>query len=119
MKWFQFCVLLLFLLSGCSNGKIEKVDVYEMKSFSEIEENSLITFTDNKVVDIFINSFKEAKKEPGVVDMTEPEYQVELGEDKYFLWISEDHGTIMNSKDTHTISTLSKHSAKSIYKLLK
>jgi len=50
--------------------------------------------------------------------MADPEYKVELGDESYFLWVSEEYGTIMNLNDTNTIYTLSKSSAKTIKELL-
>lgn len=109
----------MFFVGGCSSINIEKVEVYETESYSVIKKNSLISFTDSKVVSNFVKAFKTAKKQPGIVDMAAPEYKVEFGEETYFLWISEEQGTIMNSNDTHTIFTLSKSSAKIINELLK
>lgn len=50
--------------------------------------------------------------------MTDPQYQFSIGEESYFLWITEDSGTIMNSKDTHTIYTLSSNSVQKIYEFV-
>lgn len=112
---------IIFVLVGCNKGfkEIKQVRVYEMSSFSEMKEDSLTTYTDSDIVRKFINGFKNAKKEPGIVDMADPEYKVELGDEVYFLWTSEDHGTIMNLNDTNTIYTLSKRSAKLIHEVLK
>ena len=108
----------MFSILGFSAKNSDKVDVYEMESFSDIKQDSLISFTDPKIVSDFVKTFKNAKKEPGIVDMADPKYKIEFGQESYFLWISEDHGTIMNVEDTHTIYTLSKSSAKMIYELL-
>lgn len=89
-----------------------------MESFSDIKRDSLISFTDSKVVNNFVKAFNDANKMPGIVDMADPKYKVELGEESYFLWIYEESGTIMNLKDTHTVYTLSKSSAKMINELL-
>lgn len=115
-------VILFFTLfiAGCSHGKSGEVKVYKMKSFSEVNEDSIIVFTDSKDVNLLETAFNNAKKEPGVVNMVDPEYKVEIFDnDSYFLWINEEHGTIMNLKDTHTVYTLSEKSAKAIYELLK
>lgn len=108
-------------MNGCTDGTSmdnEKVSVYEMKSFAEIRKNSLITFTDTKVETAFEEAFHSAERVPGIVDMADPDYRVEFGDEAYFLWISDEHGTIMNTNDTHTIYTLSKSSAKMLYQLL-
>ncbi|MFJ7824834.1 hypothetical protein [Psychrobacillus sp. NPDC096623] len=111
-------VFTLFFLGGCSTKNIQRVDVYEMESFSDIKKDSLTSFTDSKVVNDFVKAFNNAEKMPGIVDMGNPEYKVEFGEESYFLWISEESGTIMNLKDTHTIYVLSKSSAKTVNDLL-
>ena len=119
---FQFIIVMLFIvlfINGCSHGKSEEVTVYEMKSFSEVDEDSITVFTNLTDVNLLVTAFNHAKKEPGIVNMIDPEYKVELRNDSYFLWINEEHGTIMNLKDTHTIYTLSQKSAKAIYELLK
>jgi hypothetical protein len=115
---FIFVVLALAFVGGCSSENIEKVDVYEMESYSVIKKDSLTSYTDSKVVSNFVNAFMNAKKEQGIVDMSEPDYKVEFGEESYYLWVSGEQGTIMNINDTHTIYTLSKSSAKTINELL-
>ena len=110
-------VFTLFFVSGCSSKSIQKVDVYEMESFSDIKKGSLTSFTNSKVVNNFVKAFNNAEKKPGKVDMADPEYKVEIGSETYFLWISEENGTIMNLKDTHTIYTLSKNSTKTMNEL--
>ena len=111
-------VFTLFFLGGCSSKNIQKVDVYEMESFSDIKKDSLTSFTDSKIVNDFVKAFNNAGKRSGIADMADPEYKVEFGEESYFLWISEESGTIMNLKDTHTIYTLSNSSVKTVNELL-
>ncbi|WP_419962312.1 hypothetical protein [Psychrobacillus sp. BM2] len=111
-------VFTLFNLGGCSSKNIQKVNVYEMESFSDIKKDSLTSFTDSKVVNDFVKALNNAEKMPGIVDMADPEYKIEFGEESYFLWISEESSTIMNLKDTHTIYTLSKSSVKRVNELL-
>ncbi|MCM3729959.1 hypothetical protein M3226_31055 [Neobacillus cucumis] len=108
----------VFSTVGCSSRNIEKIDVYQMVSFSDVKENSLISFTDSKDVINFVKEFKKANKEPGIVDMIDPEYKVNFGDESYFLWLNEEHATIMNVKDTHTIYTLPKSSTNTINQLL-
>ncbi|CAM3041798.1 hypothetical protein FITA111629_00110 [Filibacter tadaridae] len=102
-------------LSGCSKGiKEVEVNVYEMESFSEVREDSLVTFTDKKAIKQFKKAFSSAKKQPGAVDMADPQYKVELGGKSFFLWLSQDHGTIMDVEDTNTIYSLTGKSVKSV-----
>ncbi|WP_167578568.1 hypothetical protein [Jeotgalibacillus proteolyticus] len=50
--------------------------------------------------------------------MIDPEYHVEFGQESYYLWISKEHGTIMNQDDSHTTYSLSHDSAEKIYELV-
>ena len=117
MKKYLIISLFLFafipFLSGC-NKEIKKVNVYEMESFSEVREDSLVTFTDKKAIKQFENAFRSAKKQPGVVDMADPQYKVELGGKSFFLWLSQNHGTIMDVEDTNTIYSLTNKSVENI-----
>ena len=122
MVWHKlFIVVMMFsllIIGACANSTVEKVEVYEMASFSEAKSGTSRTFTEFKSVDAFVKAFARANKEPGIVDMIDPGYQVEFDGKSYFLWINEDHGTIMDTIDTHTIYTLSKKSVEKIYELL-
>lgn len=111
-----FIFALIASLSGCSKGikEVKEVNIYEMENFSEVKEDSLVTFTDKKAIKQFKKAFSSAKKQPGVVDMADPQYKVELGEKSFFLWLSQDHGTIMDVEDTNTIYTLTNKSVKNV-----
>lgn len=116
--FFVLIIFALFSTGGFSSKNIEEVHVYEMESFSLIKKDSVTSYTDPGVVSDLIKAFKQAKKDPGVAEMPEPEYKVEFGEESYYLWIDKEYGTIMNFNDTHTTYTLSKGSAKIIYDLV-
>ena len=120
MKKYLIISILIFSLiaslSACSKGikEVKEVNVYELESFSEVKEDSLVTFTDKKAIKQFKKAFSSAKKQPGVVDMADPQYKVELDEKSFFLWLSQDHGTIMDVEDTNTIYTLTNKSVKNV-----
>jgi hypothetical protein len=121
-RYIVFCIAIILILStliGCSNEKIEQINIYEMESFQETKQDSLKVIADKTDITIFNTAFKRAKKNPGIADMADPHYKVELGKETYFLWITEDSGTIENVNDTHTTYSLSKKSAKKVYQLLK
>ncbi|WP_025786212.1 hypothetical protein [Sporosarcina sp. D27] len=108
-------VIFIFVLSGC-NGikKISEVNVFEMESFSEVKEDSLVTFKEKNEIKQFKKAFSSAKKQPGIVDIADPQYKVILGEKSYFLWLSQEHGTIMNVEDTNTIYSLKDNSVEKL-----
>lgn len=59
-----------------------------------------------------------AEKQPGVVNMADPEFRMAVGEETYFLWIDEKSGTIMNTKDANTIYSLPASSVNQINELI-
>ncbi|RAP77237.1 hypothetical protein DL346_01675 [Paenibacillus montanisoli] len=122
-RYIVFCstaiLILSSLLIGCTNEKIEQLNVYEMESFQETNLDSLKVIPDPTDISIFNTAFKRAKKNPGIADMADPHYKVELGKETYFLWITEESGTIENVNDTHTTYSLSKESAGEVYQLMK
>ena len=114
-----FVFIVLLSVGACSNTGPEQVNVYEMASFSENKQNTLVSsFTDSETVLVFVEAIKNAVKEPGIVDIIDPRYQVKIDGKTYFLWIDKDYGIIMDSEDTHTIYSLSNESALKILDLL-
>lgn len=85
-----------------------------MENFSEVIGDSLVTFTDKKEIQQFKEAFSSAKKQSGIVDMADPQYKVELGGKSFFLWLSPDHGTIMDVEETHTIYSLTGKSVENV-----
>ncbi|WP_026691321.1 hypothetical protein [Alteribacter aurantiacus] len=108
-------VLLLFILilSACG-GKVDEVTLYEMNSFSEINDDFTVVITDEEDIEIFKKAVNGAKKQSGNVDMVDPDYKMEMGDDSYFLWTSPENGTVSNTKDTHTIYQLTSDSASQV-----
>ncbi|EGQ19185.1 hypothetical protein HMPREF9372_3752 [Sporosarcina newyorkensis 2681] len=125
MKKYLFISIFLFAfiasLSGRSKGvkEVKEVNVYEMESFSEVKEDSLVTFADKTEIKQFKKAVNSAKKQPGIVDMADPQYKVELGGKSFFLWLSQDHGTIMDVENTHTIYSLTDKSVENVNNLFR
>ncbi|KAB2336761.1 hypothetical protein F7731_10435 [Cytobacillus depressus] len=111
-------VLLLLFISACSFQKVDNVNIYEMKSFSDFKENSLVVISDSKEKNVIIKAFTNAARESGIVNMADPHYKVEIGNEAFFLWIGDNSGTIMNLNDTHTIYTLSEKASNQIKKII-
>lgn len=110
----------LIALTGCNNStEIKEVKVYEMIDFDQEKENSLKTFNKSTEIKAFEEAFKKMKKQEGIVDIIEPEYKVEIGNNTYFMWLSEEVGMVMDNADTNTVYTLPKKTADSLKKMLK
>ena len=90
-----------------------------MKGFSEINEDSLIVITDSEEINSIEEAIKGAEKVSGIVDVSDPHYQVEMREKTYYLWIhNKESGTIMEAKDNRTVSKLSSKSVKKFIKFI-
>ncbi len=111
-KGVYLVLFLMLIMGGCTTVKVAK-----MEGFSKVHMYPSINFskTEEKV---FKNAFDGAKKVSGVANIVDPDYQVILGTENYYLWINEESGTIMNVKDKQTVYSLSKSSAKKIFDLL-
>ncbi|RNA66989.1 lipoprotein [Alteribacter keqinensis] len=110
MKKPMFLLLFALLLSACSANVVE-VTLYEMNSFSDVNEDSAVVITDDEDISIFTKAVNGAKKQSGIVDMDDPHFKVDIGEESYFLWTGPESGTVMNTEDTHTIYSLSPRAA--------
>jgi len=91
-------------------------EVTKSEASAGTEEIQLLTAEE---VEIFERAVNNSKKEAGIVNMADAQYQFILGEESYFLWITEESGTIMNEKDTHSIYRLSNSSVKEMKPFVK
>ncbi|MBS4201784.1 hypothetical protein KHA93_19455 [Bacillus sp. FJAT-49732] len=79
-------ILCLLLLVGCQfrptetmsllDEKIAVIHIAKSKGIGEMNEDILISFKDKQSLDIFEKAIKTAVKEPGKVNVLEPEYDV-------------------------------------------
>ncbi|XKE94534.1 hypothetical protein LG326_15400 [Metaplanococcus flavidus] len=90
-----------------AEGEIVKVELSEVKGV-----NSII-YNETDELEIFRALFSSAEKEPGIVNMGDPEFYLKVvmedGEKHYLnLWLGGEGETasLMNSDDTHTIYTV-------------
>jgi hypothetical protein len=104
-------IILLFGAVGCSNKSVTKSkqvsldsqsvgEMVEVQRLNQLGNESAVTFADSKDIRILKEAVKTAVKEPGIANISDPIYKVTLGEDLYFLWLINGHGTVMNTKDT-------------------
>ncbi|RXJ04393.1 hypothetical protein DS745_03135 [Anaerobacillus alkaliphilus] len=94
------------------------VDIEHESGAEAVINTILISLESKEGIELFAKAVATSKKEPGIVNMANPQYQFSLGEESYFLWITEKAGTIMNTKDTHTIYSLSRSSVEEIYEFV-
>jgi len=120
-KLFVLFIVIGFILVGCSQEQENKISESPIESSSETvtttKANSL-ELIETEEIDIFTKAVSDAKQLPGSVNIINPQYKFSIGEENYLLWITEDSGTIMNAKDTHTIYSLSSSSIEEIYEFV-
>lgn len=99
--------MLLLTLFACSSNEVKEtkeVKVQEMVSFSKEKQNTLKVISDSPKVKVIVNAIRQAKKQKGIVDITDPQYRMDTDQDRYYLWFNENgSATIMNDKDKNTI----------------
>lgn len=116
-------LLLGLVLSGCASDASDKkeertVSLRVMNGYTNVAEGSQKEVTDPEEIAMWHMAIKEAVPELGIVDMAEPQYQVDLGDSVHYLWIWEESGTVMNTSDTHTISALTTKYTKVVYEAI-
>jgi hypothetical protein len=112
-KWSNGDASYTFVVEVQSN--IQKIEV---NRFDQLKIGTSVSFTEPIEMNTFIDGFKNAQKVPGITNMVNPMFKVTIGEESYFLWLTKGRGTIMNTRDTHTIYELSDQTSKAIQQLL-
>lgn len=77
-----------------------------------------LVIEDTETIEMIEEAVSNSKEQPGIVNMEDPEFKIEIGEETYFLWVDEKSGTFMNTKDTHTIYSLPVSSIKQINNII-
>ncbi len=130
-----FVVIFLFtVLAGCqskadtplSYENITEVKVSVSTGFGKVDPNYFEVYQDPERLLIFKDLFRNAVEEEGIVDMIEPEYDLEVLCQKenlqgYHLWVGEtgEISTLMKVENTHTIYTVPAEITAKLIDLLK
>jgi hypothetical protein len=92
---------------------------------SKTKGSNDITFDDKETLKSFQDIFLSAVKEPGIVNMVDPEYYMEVVHDKnnqesLYLWIGEqgEKSTFMKAEDSNTIYTASQEMTDKLIELV-
>jgi len=125
LKIIGMLLVMLVVLSACQNGllnaeqqSVDKIVLHQMKSFGEVKENSRVEVTDEQTIELFAEAISHADKVSGVADVVDPDFKVEFGEKEFYLWVSADHGSVMDEADTHTLYTMEEKHAEQLYSFL-
>ena len=135
-KFFLYIVsltLILVVLVGCqssiddeiSSDEISKVSISNSNNIGNINTDFFMVYEDEEVLEVFQNLFRSAVKQEGIVDMSEPQFDLEVvykeGNKKdYHLWLGEkdQKSTLMNIEDTNTIYSISEEATNQLIDLI-
>ncbi|RHB46756.1 hypothetical protein [Exiguobacterium sp. AM39-5BH] len=109
MRQIGAITVMVFMLSGCGSNDfrtdgIEEVRVSESDGFSSFQERDIVTFDEPESIRVFEDMLREADELPGVANVVEPEYDIEVrfedGEtDRYYLWLNDDPKSVSSLYD--------------------
>ena len=127
--------LMAIVLIGCqsknsneySDTNISKVSVSKSSGFGKVNSDDFfIVYEDKETLDIFDNAISNAIKREGKVDITEPEFDLQViytdgNKEIYYLWIGEkgQKSTLMNVNDTSTVYSISEEITNQLVDLVK
>ncbi|MCF2943389.1 hypothetical protein [Paenibacillus tarimensis] len=99
----------------------EQIVINKMVKFYKSAPNSERVINDKNAVKQFTYAVRFANKQPGIVDIADPQYQFVLGERQYYLWVSDRYskGTLMKLPDTGTIYTIDESRTSGLLDIIK
>ena len=113
------------ILSACQNGLIsaeqrnaDKLILHQMERFGELRESTRTEVTDAQTIELFADAISRADKLQGVANVVDPDFQLDFGGKTFYLWVSEDQGSVMDESDTHALYTLKAKDAEALYSYL-
>jgi hypothetical protein len=145
IKWRLFkmrkLILLFFLtvfipaiLFGCqsesntefqASENLTKVSISLSNGFGKVNSDFFVIYEDKETLEIFSSVFSTAVQEEGIVDIAEPEFDLEViyedgKKQELHLWVGtpEQRSTLMNTNNTNTIYTVSKEMTAKLIELV-
>ena len=107
------------------NDEISKVSLSNSNTIGQINTDFFTVYEDEEVLETFQNIFTSAVKQEGIVDIAEPEFDLEViykegNKQEYHLWLGEkdEQSTLMQVEDTHTIYTISEEATNQLIDLV-
>lgn len=112
--------------SALEYQNITRARISESSGFGKVDPDFFGDYQDEETLLLFTDLLKNASKEEGIVDMIEPEYDLEVfyqdeTSQGFHLWLEEvgEKNTLMKVDDTHTIYTVSAELTNKLINLLK
>lgn len=109
-----------------SDVNISKVSVSKSSGFGKVNSDFFAVYEDKETLDIFNNAISNAVKRAGIVDIVEPEFDLEViytdgNKQGYHLWVGGkgQKSTLMNVNDTNTVYSISEEITNQLVDLVK
>lgn len=108
------------------DGEITEVFISKIKDSDAIVSNFSGTLKDKEALKIFKSIILDATKEEGIINMSNPEFNLELtyedgSKQEFNLWLGKDgqESSLMKTNDTHSIYTISEEATRELNDLIK
>lgn len=132
---FLSLVLMSSILFGCqsqdkskllSDREIKQVSISKSSGFGKVNLDFFAVFEDEETLEIFTTVLSRAVRQEGIVDMVEPEFDLEVvykngDKEGFHLWIGQkgEKSTLMKVDNTHTIYTVSEELTNRLIDIIK
>ena len=131
----MIAMTMILLLTGClstSNEEeavtvsvLSKGSISTSQGFGHINTDFFAEYEDKATLHTLENIISSAVQEPGIVDMAEPQFDLELtysdgSVQGYHLWVGStgQRSTLMKVTDTHTVYSVSKEMTETLRELV-
>jgi hypothetical protein len=125
-------LLIVVVLAGCGAdapaGAVTKVEISESRGFGSFYPEPFVTYEGEAsaaTIERIAKAIREAEKQPGIVDIAAPKYDVRLtsrdgSTEAYHLWLDArfEHATVMVVKETHYIYRVSAESTADLLEII-
>lgn len=108
------------------DGEITGVSISRIKDSDSTVSDFSGTLNNKEALKIFKNIVLDATKEEGIVNMINPEFNLELtyedgSKQEFNLWLGKDgqKSSLMKTNDTHSIYTISEEATRELTDLMK
>lgn len=109
-KRFIWTIGLATILSACNSGvsNDQSTELKEVHNTAKYTESTTIRITSDSDIVWLQELFHNAIQLDGIVNMSDPQYQIQLTEKQYNVWFNEDGTAVFTDiEDTHTLYKIS------------
>jgi hypothetical protein len=114
-------VKIIKISSTSSDDKVVNVSISNSKGFYHVNQDFFIEYEDASSLSFFEDVYSSAEAIPGIVDMAEPEYDLEVtysdgSTQGFHLWVGDEgeKSALMSMDDTNTVYSIPVDLSKSL-----